>query len=172
MFQSPSGVLGVCRLHKTIPVEGFAAVSVPFRGFRGLQVSFLPANAQGMSVSVPFRGFRGLQEFGQKHVRVRLRQFQSPSGVLGVCRDARYSFNPDCRLGFQSPSGVLGVCREDNGSLIPEITINVSVPFRGFRGLQEDGARVSGAKTLVSVPFRGFRGLQGRKGTGSSRRIH
>ena len=37
----------------------------------------------------------------------------------------------------------------------------VSVPFRGFRGLQEWLGYQGGARgAVVSVPFRGFRGLQ------------
>ena len=37
---------------------------------------------------------------------------------------------------FQSPSGVLGVCRP--GSRSGRVgALEVSVPFRGFRGLQE-----------------------------------
>jgi len=40
--------------------------------------------------------------------------FQSPSGVLGVCRTSTGGLGttaPDGR--FQSPSGVLGVCRDE-----------------------------------------------------------
>ena len=88
-------------------------------------------------VSVPFRGFRGLQEYPALTAEAYL-------------------------LLFQSPSGVLGVCREEVFALWAVDTRVVSVPFRGFRGLQ---AEPSGSdKWLlanVSVPFRGFRGLQG-----------
>ena len=39
----------------------------------------------------------------------------------------------------------------------------VSVPFRGFRGLQVHQVDVSrDCRCRVSVPFRGFRGLQAR----------
>ena len=41
------------------------AVSVPFRGFRGLQGDLLSMGdfATQLEVSVPFRGFRGLQVY-------------------------------------------------------------------------------------------------------------
>ena len=39
----------------------------------------------------------------------------------------------------------------------------VSVPLRGFRGLQVDQTLHSRWPTSVSVPLRGFRGLQGRE---------
>ena len=61
-FQSPSGVLGVCR---PILLEWYTIavlVSVPFRGFRGLQVAVAEL------------------EYSDREM------FQSPSGVLGVCR--------------------------------------------------------------------------------------
>ena len=38
--------------------------------------------------------------------------FQSPSGVLGVCRSGVDWLMSDYFAGFQSPSGVLGVCRD------------------------------------------------------------
>ena len=64
-FQSPSGVLGVCRI---ITAE---------RGHHGLP----------RLVSVPFRGFRGLQAaLGRPVQEAQPSEFQSPSGVLGVCR--------------------------------------------------------------------------------------
>ena len=37
--------------------------------------------------------------------------FQSPSGVLGVCRVNAIKSVSDAYDAFQSPSGVLGVCR-------------------------------------------------------------
>ena len=46
-------------------------------------------------------------------------------------------------LEFQSPSGVLGVCRTLVEAL-SEIDGEVSVPFRGFRGLQGRKASVAG----------------------------
>ena len=43
----------------------FHRVSVPFRGFRGLQVPGMLSGPTATSVvSVPFRGFRGLQAVG------------------------------------------------------------------------------------------------------------
>ena len=64
-FQSPSGVLGVCRACFLVVRKETdrLVVSVPFRGFRGLQA--------GGSAETPGKGCPG---------------FQSPSGVLGVCR--------------------------------------------------------------------------------------
>ena len=65
LFQSPSGVLGVCRAMETWGgSDSINAVSVPFRGFRGLQ-----------GATVTSRSWRSA------------RPFQSPSGVLGVCRE-------------------------------------------------------------------------------------
>ena len=37
--------------------------------------------------------------------------FQSPSGVLGVCRTACPEAIRASLIAFQTPSGVLGVCR-------------------------------------------------------------
>ena len=61
--------------------------------------------------SVPLRGFRGLQDSSRLHGAIAAGVFQSPCGVLGVCRDmiAAQSFQV---VMFQSPCGVLGVCRE------------------------------------------------------------
>jgi len=70
--------------------------------------------------------------------RFAIYAFQSPYGVLGVCRTA--PTKPEPRAGsdkFQSPYGVLGVCRRDGTALdLIGILLGVSVPFRGFRGLQ------------------------------------
>ena len=138
-------------------------VSVPFRGFRGLQVQLDEMNDNNrILVSVPFRGFRGLQ--GQPDVRVAhvSQGFQSPSGVLGVCRGvAKTRPTSLMRTGFQSPSGVLGVCRVRRNALRSDRRAGVSVPFRGFRGLQGCSSSPSlQGRRPVSVPFRGFRGLQ------------
>ena len=113
-FQSPSGVLGVCR---AIPKSYVAwlqlHVSVPFRGFRGLQaVGRLRMRSQQLEVSVPFRGFRGLQGLDLVLLDEKVAVFQSPSGVLGVCRnEAHNGLSVEQAEAFQSPSGVLGVCR-------------------------------------------------------------
>ena len=89
LFQSPFGVLGVCRLEPNRQGQsGWCLVSVPFRGFRGLQDGLTTAQAV---------------------------QFAST---------------------FQSPSGVLGVCREHDRGIPRTVADRVSVPFRGFRGLQ------------------------------------
>ena len=62
---------------------------------------------------------------------------------------------------FQSPSGVLGVCRGVFEALAKALELVVSVPFRGFRGLQAEEVRTGCLGDVqVSVPFRGFRGLQ------------
>ena len=117
--------------------------------------------------------------------------FQSPSGVLGVCRQELRDRHPELTaevsvpfrgfrglqdevwspilaiaLQFQSPSGVLGVCRADRAAAAAD-AVEVSVPFRGFRGLQALPAqRNPFAGREVSVPFRGFRGLQVHGGSG------
>ena len=114
VFQSPSGVLGVCR-HLRVK-EGNAKkaqVSVPFRGFRGLQAYTGGKLVKGeVVVSVPFRGFRGLQVVSRRCSTPSTAWFQSPSGVLGVCRvDKSQTLTRDQAETFQSPSGVLGVCR-------------------------------------------------------------
>ena len=66
--------------------HGMVSVSVPFRGFRGLQ-GHPAGRVRGADpgVSVPFRGFRGLQVHGGYADNTDDSEFQSPSGVLGVC---------------------------------------------------------------------------------------
>ena len=169
-------------------------VSVPFRGFRGLQApqSPPPRASKPSRVSVPFRGFRGLQ--GQRVLGSGTAcggAFQSPSGVLGVCREtvdeeerrlsqkvsvpfrgfrglqeALNRLNHPDVASFQSPSGVLGVCRTRGHRASRRVQRRVSVPFRGFRGLQAVSCTRQQAAHAVSVPFRGFRGLQGRVAPG------
>ena len=139
-------------------------VSVPFRGFRGLQE---PATRWMLLRGIAFQSPSGV--LGVCRVitlieqGVALDEFQSPSGVLGVCRLPQWKWCDKLRIRFQSPSGVLGVCRAWAwaGS-----TACVSVPFRGFRGLQDrrGSSRIGLNATVVSVPFRGFRGLQARLG--------
>ena len=139
----------------------FALVSVPFRGFRGLQARVGARwGDYHIQVSVPFRGFRGLQA-RKLPVRAARELFQSPSGVLGVCRSSSSAVTPMFSASFQSPSGVLGVCRHCKTRRDGTRDPRVSVPFRGFRGLQVKSG-YAGATTPqgVSVPFRGFRGLQ------------
>ena len=63
-------------------------------------------------VSVPLRGFRGLHGRHQQGLEGRN------------------------LLPFQSPCGVLGVCRYVGGVNDPATVTDVSVPLRGFRGLQ------------------------------------
>ena len=89
MFQSPSGVLGVCREQAGQPCKLHDEVSVPFRGFRGLQDVETMMDVAEFTVT-----------------------FQSPSGVLGVCRRGNDTDVPYAgHVWFQSPCGVLGVCR-------------------------------------------------------------
>ena len=91
-------------------------------------------------------------------------EFQSPSGVLGVCREAKQQYlQALITFKFQSPSGVLGVCRQGGNPPTTDefLQREVSVPFLGFRGLQVDSKDPFCRKQpAVSVPFRGFRGLQ------------
>ena len=139
MFQSPYGVLGVCRIIREgrSPVKGFS-VSVPLRGFRGLQESLNAVITEPLKgVSVPLRGFRGLQasRIGRAG-RVGQGRFQSPCGVLGVCRMNVNDWETLIwRIRFQSPCGVLGVCRVHHPVRSRHVAL-VSVPLRGFRGLQ------------------------------------
>ena len=51
---------------------------------------------------------------------------------------------------FQSPSGVLGVCRFQHGVSDLGRLFSVSVPFRGFRGLQE---RIAKPDRVVWLPY-------------------
>ena len=96
---------------QALPVR--AAVSVPFRGFRGLQGRGFNQLDAAFHVSVPFRGFRGLQGLPKgRAANTVVVTFQSPSGVLGVCRDEEAAYNSTFKGVFQSPSGVLGVCRD------------------------------------------------------------
>ena len=67
----------------------------------------------GSRVSVPFRGFRGLQACVSEFVIKGRHEFQSPSGVLGVCRKTTMGTYTIIAETFQSPSGVLGVCRNN-----------------------------------------------------------
>ena len=62
--------------------------------------------------------------------------FQSPSGVLGVSRFVGEEVVATFQKAFQSPSGVLGVSRASGQAVQEARTAVVSVPFRGFRGLQ------------------------------------
>ena len=115
MFQSPCGVLGVCRgRSRSLRQARRLDVSVPLRGFRGLQVGSVGAVvADGM------------------------RMFQSPCGVLGVCRDVFMRVFEVHSEAFQSPCGVLGVCRLISlRNPRKRLSRGVSVPLRGFRGLQ------------------------------------
>ena len=56
-FQSPSGVLGVCRLIAEAGEVEVETVSVPFRGFRGLQAG------KTFSSLILTRGFSPLPGF-------------------------------------------------------------------------------------------------------------
>ena len=84
--------------------------------------------------SVPFRGFRGLQAGEVKQpLTIDYVWFQSPCGVLGVCR----SFQPQ--------------------SLNGPRPVRVSVPLRGFRGLQEPFWRTRATRFISCFsPLAGF----------------
>ena len=169
-FQSPSGVLGVCRDAK--------------------RKSLAAEMARLYGVSVPFRGFRGLQDVAeQKRKGERKHRFQSPSGVLGVCRATTSTVSTVSAAEFQSPSGVLGVCRltmqqaeewaatlfqSPSGVLgVCRVTWQRRMsrgPFPSFQspsgvlGVCRLDEYVQQAEAMtVSVPFRGFRGLQGTR---------
>jgi len=114
-FQSPSGVLGVCRELKFS--EAHDGLTIEFQSPSGVLGVCRTAESNGDkkvigAVSVPFRGFRGLQ--GPMRLSTMLwpwSPFQSPSGVLGVCRAGKAKEQAGQPCKFQSPSGVLGVCR-------------------------------------------------------------
>ena len=90
---------------------------------------------------------------------VRLTDLGGHGEFAGAGKDAR---GPDI-CAFQSPSGVLGLCRVSSRHRELPSGNSVSVPFRGLRGLQEPMCDVEHMvlAIMVSVPFRGFRGLQG-----------
>jgi len=86
-------------------------------------------------------------------------RFQSPSGVLGVCRKATWTRTKGFTYMFQSPSGVLGVCRQEYLTLADTSvsSVLVSVPFRGFRGLQGKGVGLEDARVKPGFsPLPGF----------------
>ena len=113
-FQSPSGVLGVCRqgaADAAAKVERLR-VSVPFRGFRGLQGRRPRRTRNGRPVSVPFRGFRGLQD---------------------LATVTFYDIDADVSVPFRGFRGLQArPLFQQHGQRLAR----VSVPFRGFRGLQ------------------------------------
>ena len=110
-------------------------------------------------VSVPFRGFRGLQvERRADSTAQSGGAFQSPSGVSGVCRIqegpiekymlGRFSPLP----GFQGSAGGCEAC------LAACEAEDVSVPFRGFRVI----ATYEGTSSPASFsPLPGFQGSAG-----------
>ena len=125
------------------------------------------------TVSVPFRGFRGLQVVADELIGLGFGGFQSPSGVLGVCRKEEANeylqeqnvsvpfrgfrglqglhefYSGIVNSPFQSPSGVLGVCRCRGLRVHSSCARTVSVPFRGFRGLQVTGTGSTPAKNMA-----------------------
>ena len=108
-------------------------VSVPLRGFRGLQgrTATIAMKDWLEDVSVPLRGFRGLQAHPTLPYPALMGGFQSPCGVLGVCRPGRR------------------FCKRRK-------TAQVSVPLRGFRGLQ-DSPEGHGRKAVSRFsPLAGF----------------
>ena len=61
-------------------------VSIPSRGFTGLQGVVAHRKGGEKDVSIPSRGFTGLQVFLADLPRHHPRLFQSPLGVSRVCR--------------------------------------------------------------------------------------
>ncbi len=112
LFQSLSGVLGVCNFASFIISFNILYVSIPFRGFRCLQHSgFSSSSVLSLFwVSIPFRGFRCLQLPTATKAKGSCGSFQSLSGVLGVCNAPFFHFPSYLWSWFQSLSGVLGVC--------------------------------------------------------------
>ena len=140
-----------------------AGVSVPFRGFRGLQVrSCHSGTSATQCVSVPFRGFRGLQGGPRNRQEdVSNRGFSPLPGFQGsagrALRKALKAKPEVVSVPFRGFRGLQGHITHES----LEILQAVSVPFRGFRGLQVVAREPRGGNVLsVSVPFRGFRGLQ------------
>ena len=125
-FQSPSGVLGVCRRQHRAGHPG-----------------------QCVDVSVPFRGFRGLQATFRLSDEALKRVFQSPSGVLGVCRICWKSWTSAKRFTvFQSPSGVLGVCRRD---LMNILSAYICAEFQSPSGVL-GVCRASSSRPVATIP--------------------
>ena len=115
-----------------------------------------------IGVSVPFRGFRGLQGGRRRRVADTPMKFQSPSGVLGVCRRALRGWvltGPNVSVPFRGFRGLQGGTADFRTRRVRR---RVSVPFRGFRGLQGSSGGAGGNGGDVSVPFRGVRGLQAK----------
>jgi len=108
-FQSLSGVLDVC--NHILRVEG---------------------DGEGV-VSIPFRGFRCLQLMSHLSISQEIYTFQSLSGVLDVCN---YNLDFSALLFiilFQSLSGVLDVCNCVQKPPEPLKTPSKSFnPFQGF----------------------------------------
>ncbi len=93
-------------------------VSIPFRGFRCLQHHTLQGE---MLVQVEFQSLSGvLGVCNMMKPLSGLRSwylFQSLSGVLGVCNSEAEKIIKQAQKQFQSLSGVLGVC--NIGALVP-----------------------------------------------------
>jgi len=90
-----------------------------------------------LSVSIPFRGFRCLQLCSIIESRPPCRMFQSLSGVLDVCNPLSTCRAVRTISLFQSLSGVLDVCNVIKFVSFRSAFI-VSIPFRGFRCLQQE----------------------------------
>ena len=73
-----------------ITVRFRVRVSIPSRGFTGLQVIEYPTEESRSAVSIPSRGFTGLQAFVPGMLQETEERFQSPLGVSRVCRVIGY----------------------------------------------------------------------------------
>ncbi len=169
-FQSLSGVLGVCNASKPKDDANSLTVSIPFRGFRCLQLAFQRlCYCFRYRVSIPFRGFRCLQLWVELRSEHRAVLFQSLSGVLGVCNQSIACVSADACLGFQSLSGVLGVCNE----WTQERQRTRCILFQSLSGVlgvcNQEYTNHYRWYFEVSIPFRGFRCLQPIKDPPSDR---
>jgi len=155
MFQSLSGVLDVCNRIIARMRCAFVFVSIPFRGFRCLQLVPGVTTIVGLLVSIPFRGFRCLQPNESASSHKSASKFQSLSGVLDVCNANLHNVTFEQSDLFQSLSGVLDVC---NHYKTPPLLLRcgVSIPFRGFRCLQLEKCYSSQERKKCFNPFQGF----------------
>jgi len=78
------------------------------------------------------RGFRGLQGVDEDQYYVEIVEFQSPCGVLGVCRETLFGLVEKASHRFQSPCGVLGVCRMRTGVRYWQQRYRGFSPLAGF----------------------------------------
>ncbi len=132
-------------------------VSVPLRGFRHERTTFrLRSECVIWLVSVPLRGFRHESKKYDSQVRLFVRRFPSPCGVLGMKVVKKITLHKNDLTEFPSPCGVLGM---KEGTQRPRHLRTfglVSVPLRGFRH-----ERHSRQDCIVSCREKCFRPLAG-----------